>query len=107
MFAFENGLLSDRLPAKFDQSLYAAAEQTINQPLGDKRVSNFMKLESPWDFYEALKVEDHSHLKLDIWHQEGLQGLVHARCLAWSATNRKLTKDEKGFVLLHSEDYQP
>lgn len=104
MFAFENELLSDRLPASFDETLIKAAEKTLSQTLGDKRILYYMRLDSPWHLYESLKSNKHANLKLDAWHKGRWQGLVKARCYAWES--RKLTKDEKGFVLMHSRRYQ-
>lgn len=105
MFAFENGLLSDRLPTTFDKTLFFAAESTVNQSLGGKTVMSYMRMNSPWYFYKALLTDKYQHLKLDKWHEGGFLGLVKARCLAWES--RKLTKDEKGFILMHSQSYQP
>lgn len=104
LWGYENGIGSDRLAGTFDKTLLQAAEETINQTLGKRRVSYYMQQESPWFFYEAMTVNNYSHLVLDQWHKNGLQWLVKARCLAWEP--RRLTKEENTFIIMHSKNYR-
>ncbi len=104
MFAFENGLDISRLPAHFDKSIQKAAEVSINQTVGGETVLTYMYMNSPWEFYHALRTNEHEHLMLDRKHKGGLQGLVKARCYAWAPG--KLSKSESDFIAMHSQDYQ-
>ena len=106
LFAYENKLQIDRLAADFDKKLLHAIKRSINQTLGNKRVSTYMKMDSPWEFYEALKNNKHNHLYVGSFHKGGLPGLVKARCYAWEKVSRALTEEEKAFILMHSADYQ-
>ena len=72
--------------------------------VGKEKVITYMNMYSPWKFYYALRDNKHDHLMLDRRHQGGLQGLVKARCYAWEPGD--LNKDESGFILMHSQDYQ-
>lgn len=98
LFGWENGQGQNKLEANFHPDLLLAAEHTLLQKLGDKRVRYYMRLDSPWNFYEALKMHNHDHLEVDHWHRGGLQGLVKARCFAWAGVSND-------FVRMHSLDY--
>lgn len=104
LFGFENGCLSDRLAAKFDPELERAADRTILQELGEKRVRDYMRMGSPWEFYYALKKNPHDHLHLDSYHNFGLIGLVMARCMVWNPKDKKFSAE---YVRIHSAGYQP
>ena len=103
LFGYENNCLSNKLAANFDPNLIKAAEQTLMQKLAGTRCSEYMRMESPWPWYEALRNNDHSHLSSASFHKGGLQGLTRARCMVWNP-GHELYEEE--FVLMHSQDYQ-
>lgn len=103
LFGYENGQSVAKLASNFDPSLIQSVKDTIYQDLGGSMVRTFMRRKSPYDFYHELSLHKHDHLKVDIWHNGGMRGLVLARCLVWRGN---LTPEERSFVNMHSQSYQ-